>query len=241
MTPLFGSGSTSSAIAATADDTLYQSYDLNAWAGYRFDVANGTYQVTLKMMEDWATAGGQRRFDVRIESSVVLTAFDIFASCGKLTACDRTFTATVTDGQLNVAFNINGGANYATVSAIEITSGAADTSLPTAPANLTVTGKTSSTVSLSWTASTDNVGVTAYDVYNGTTPATTVTGTTATITGLGTQHHLHLHRPSPRRGRQHLPRQQPGQRPPQTPSPAAVATGGSRTSPSGVSTAAISC
>lgn len=182
---LFGSGSTSSAIAATADDALYQSYDLfNAWAGYRFDVPDGTYQVTLKMMEDWATASGQRLFDVRIENSVALTAFDIFASCGKFTACDRTFTTTVTDGQLNVAFNIDGGANYATVSAIEVTSGAADTSPPTAPANLTVTGKTSSSVSLSWTASTDDVGVTAYDVYNGTTLATTVTGNTATITGL---------------------------------------------------------
>jgi chitodextrinase len=43
-------------------------------------------------------------------------------------------------------------------------------------------------VSLSWTASTDNVGVTAYDVYQGTTLAKTVTGappaTSTTVTGL---------------------------------------------------------
>lgn len=59
-----------------------------------------------------------------------------------------------------------------------------DTIAPTAPGNLTVTAKTSSSVSLAWSASTDNVGVTAYEVYNGDQLATTVTGTTATISGL---------------------------------------------------------
>nr|WP_245699880.1 glycosyl hydrolase family 18 protein [Paenibacillus glacialis] len=59
-----------------------------------------------------------------------------------------------------------------------------DTQAPTVPTNLTVTETTSSSVSLSWTASTDNVGVTGYDVYKGTTFVQTVTGTTATVTGL---------------------------------------------------------
>ncbi|MEW1687004.1 glycoside hydrolase family 48 protein [Streptomyces sp. NPDC091265] len=40
-----------------------------------------------------------------------------------------------------------------------------DTEAPTAPAGLTVTGTTNSTVALSWSASTDNVAVTGYDVY----------------------------------------------------------------------------
>src|SRR5262249_55006641 len=119
---IYGSGSTANAIAGTTDDTLYQSYNLfNNWTGYKFDVANGTYTVTLKFMEDWANAAGQRKFDVRLESTTVLTAFDIFASCGGFTACDRTFTVTVSDGQLNVGFNMNGGANYGTISAIEVT------------------------------------------------------------------------------------------------------------------------
>ena len=47
---LYGGSSTSHAIAGTADPALYQTYDLfNNWSGYKFDVANGTYQVTLKM------------------------------------------------------------------------------------------------------------------------------------------------------------------------------------------------
>jgi hypothetical protein len=60
---------------------------------------------------------------------------------------------------------------------------ATDTSPPTVPANLTATAGNGQ-VSLSWTASSDNVGVTGYDVYrNGTAVAQTV-GTTFTDTGL---------------------------------------------------------
>src|SRR5262249_37669241 len=43
-----------------------------------------------------------------------------------------------------------------------------DTQPPTAPTNLTATGGVGS-ISLSWTASTDNVGVTKYNVYRSTT------------------------------------------------------------------------
>ncbi|MVP02575.1 M4 family metallopeptidase [Paenibacillus lutrae] len=59
-----------------------------------------------------------------------------------------------------------------------------DTQAPAAPANLVSTGKTSSSVTLSWNASTDNVGVTGYDVYRGTVLAASVTGTSATVSGL---------------------------------------------------------
>lgn len=62
--------------------------------------------------------------------------------------------------------------------------GGSDTQAPTTPTGLTSTGKTSSSVSLSWNASSDNVGVTGYDVYNGSSRVTTVTGTSATVGGL---------------------------------------------------------
>ena len=45
------------------------------------------------------------------------------------------------------------------------TSTVADTQPPTAPGNLTVSGSSQSSITLSWTASTDNVGVTQYYVY----------------------------------------------------------------------------
>ena len=61
--------------------------------------------------------------------------------------------------------------------------GVVDTQPPTTPTNLSVTGTTSSTVSLAWNASTDDVGVTAYQVFRGTTLAGSATSTTFTDTG----------------------------------------------------------
>ena len=60
----------------------------------------------------------------------------------------------------------------------------ADTEIPTVPTNLTVTGSSSSTVSLSWTSSTDNIGVTSYDVYVNSAFKSSVSGTTAIVNGL---------------------------------------------------------
>ncbi len=65
-----------------------------------------------------------------------------------------------------------------------ITAGTSDTTAPSTPTNLTASGTTQTSTNLSWTASTDNVGVTGYNVYRGTTLLTTVTGTTYTATGL---------------------------------------------------------
>jgi endonuclease I/chitodextrinase len=60
----------------------------------------------------------------------------------------------------------------------------ADTQAPTAATNLAVTGTTSSSVSLSWTAGTDNVAVTSYDIYMNGVLKTSVPDLTVTITGL---------------------------------------------------------
>ncbi|GAA2115218.1 glycoside hydrolase family 6 protein [Streptomyces synnematoformans] len=59
-----------------------------------------------------------------------------------------------------------------------------DTEAPTVPTGLTVTGTTGSSVSLSWTASTDDTAVTAYDVFRDGTRVGSTAGTTYTDTGL---------------------------------------------------------
>ncbi|MDX6183236.1 endonuclease [Flavobacterium sp. Fl-77] len=59
-----------------------------------------------------------------------------------------------------------------------------DTQAPTAPASLASTSKTATSITLTWNASSDNIGVTGYNVYANNTLKTTVTGLTATITGL---------------------------------------------------------
>lgn len=62
--------------------------------------------------------------------------------------------------------------------------GVGDTTAPSAPTNLTASGTTAVSTNLSWTASTDNVGVTGYDVYSGATLLGNTANTTASITGL---------------------------------------------------------
>ncbi|MFF7340141.1 glycoside hydrolase family 48 protein [Streptomyces sp. NPDC008163] len=59
-----------------------------------------------------------------------------------------------------------------------------DTEPPTAPGGVTVTATTKDSVSLSWTASTDNVAVTGYDVYRNGVLAGNATGRTFTDSGL---------------------------------------------------------
>ncbi|WP_420848793.1 discoidin domain-containing protein [Paenibacillus antarcticus] len=59
-----------------------------------------------------------------------------------------------------------------------------DTQAPTTPSNLTTTVVSSNQINLSWTASTDNVGVVGYQVFRGSTQVGTPTGTTFNDTGL---------------------------------------------------------
>jgi chitodextrinase len=62
----------------------------------------------------------------------------------------------------------------------------ADTTPPTAPANLTATSAGPSEIDLGWSASSDNVGVAGYRIYRdgGSTPIATVTGTTYADSGV---------------------------------------------------------
>ncbi|NOU67990.1 DNRLRE domain-containing protein [Paenibacillus sp. LMG 31461] len=59
-----------------------------------------------------------------------------------------------------------------------------DTQAPTAPSGFNGTAASSSQINLSWSASTDNVGVTGYDVYRNGAFLKTVTGTSTSDTGL---------------------------------------------------------
>jgi len=67
---------------------------------------------------------------------------------------------------------------------VNLTAGSADTSAPTAPTTLAASGTTATSTNLSWTAATDNVAVTGYDVYQGTTLKATSTNTSKAVKGL---------------------------------------------------------
>lgn len=59
-----------------------------------------------------------------------------------------------------------------------------DMQAPTAPSNLTASNVQQTSAGLSWNASTDNVGVTGYEIFSGNSSLGTVTGTSANITGM---------------------------------------------------------
>ncbi len=62
--------------------------------------------------------------------------------------------------------------------------GTPDTTPPTAPTNVTASSPTINSITLNWTASTDNVGVVAYDIYVNGAYHSTVTGTNTVVSGL---------------------------------------------------------
>lgn len=68
----------------------------------------------------------------------------------------------------------------------QIWSAISDTTPPTVPTNLTVSNETSNSLYVSWTASTDNIGILNYNVYVDGVYFSTVSGTNCTISGLNT-------------------------------------------------------
>ncbi len=91
-------------IAGTEEETVYKTvrYDLD---GYRLDVPDGFYRVTLKFCEPHYDAAGKRVFGARIQGRTVIEHLDIFAAAGKDRALDFTFNEVeVTDGHLLVEF-----------------------------------------------------------------------------------------------------------------------------------------
>lgn len=88
-----------------------------------------------------------------------------------------TFYVTAYDA----AMNESGQSNNAT----QVTTGIPDTEVPTAPTNLVASNITMSTIDLNWNASTDNIGVVGYYVYqNGVQVSDVTSGTSTTVSGL---------------------------------------------------------
>ncbi|HRA73621.1 MAG TPA: endonuclease, partial [Flavobacterium sp.] len=125
--------------------------------------------------------------------NIAVTSYDIFMDgVFKTSVSSSNLTATITGLSASTAYSFYVVAKDAAVNsspASTTVNGTTtivipDMEIPTTPTNIAVTGSSSSTVSLSWTASTDNIGVTSYDVYVNSTFKTTVSGTTAIVNGL---------------------------------------------------------
>ncbi|BCJ42003.1 glycosyl hydrolase [Actinoplanes ianthinogenes] len=132
-------------------------------------------------------AGGQIRLNWSASTdNVGVTGYDVYAN-GVLRTSVAGNVLTYTDSQpdsatvsyyvraKDAAGNVSGNSNTVTR-----TGSTGDSQAPTTPGTLSYTTPASGQIRLSWGASTDNVGVTGYNVYVNGSLKTTVTGTTYT-------------------------------------------------------------
>jgi bacillolysin len=141
-------------------------------------VASGTTQTTTDLSWTASTDNvGVTSYDVYQGASVIANVSGTTRQVTGLTASTGyTFSVKAKDA----AGNVSGASNTANVTTLT----PPDTTAPTAPTNLVASGTTQTTTDLAWTASSDNVGVASYDVYQGASVIANVTGTTRQVTGL---------------------------------------------------------
>ena len=111
-------------------------------------------------------------------NAAVATAFGSTSATVSGLAANTTYGFTVR--ALDAANNVSPASTLLWVS----TAAPIDTTPPSAPTNLVSSNVTSSSVTLSWTASTDNVGVAGYNVYQGSTLVASPSATSAAVSGL---------------------------------------------------------
>jgi len=168
----YNTGSTftsGNAIAGTTDDSLYQSERWDAAGSpeleYTISAPAGRYEVRLHFAETSSSqsAVGRRVFSVQLEGATALSNVDVFAEAGANTALVKSATTSVADGTLNIRF-IHGVENPFIHGLEVLWSPPSDGSAPSAPTNLSDLPASSTAVTLSWSASTDDVAVTGYAI-----------------------------------------------------------------------------
>ncbi len=145
----------------------------------------GTYRVSTKHKK----FNNRGMYQLSVNGVNVGTPYDSYAASVGYEEARLGTVAVGKAGVQKVRLTVSGKHTASTgyiiaLDSITLTADSADTVPPSAPSSLTVTGKTDKTVTLSWGASTDNVAVTEYVVYNGAAAAVAVSGTTTTISGL---------------------------------------------------------
>ncbi|HEY0700140.1 MAG TPA: malectin domain-containing carbohydrate-binding protein, partial [Micromonospora sp.] len=113
--------STSTAVQGTDDQARFRNQREGMYE-YRFDgLADGTYTIELNFAELRNQAPDKRVFDVLIEGQQVLPSLDIAGEVGSFRALTKTYTVTVTDGQLNVRFVTHKGFGLPVINALRVT------------------------------------------------------------------------------------------------------------------------
>ncbi len=102
--------------------------------------------------------------DVGVDHYIISRNGSVVGQSSTLTFADSGLLPAATYSYRVVAVDVAGNASAASVGAMVVTP---DTVAPTVPAGLKVDGVTPTSVSLGWSAATDNVGVVGYEVYRG--------------------------------------------------------------------------
>ncbi|TAE35383.1 MAG: choice-of-anchor D domain-containing protein, partial [Sphingobacteriales bacterium] len=123
--------------------------------------------------------------------NVGVTAYEVFrGGVSQGTVTGTSFNATGLSASTLYSMTVRArdaaGNNSAQSTALNVTTSApsGDTQAPTVPTGLSSASITQTSFTLNWSASTDNVGVTTYEVFRGGVSQGTVTGTSFNATGL---------------------------------------------------------
>ena len=118
-----------------------------------------------------------------------VTGYDIYRGGTKIDSVATTSYA-VSELSCGTAYSVgirafDSAGNTSPQATLSITTSAcADTKAPTAPTNVTVSTRTTTSIALTWAPSTDNIGVAGYGVYNGADLVDTTAGNTGIASGL---------------------------------------------------------
>ncbi|MDP5275743.1 fibronectin type III domain-containing protein [Chengkuizengella axinellae] len=139
--------------------------------------ASGITETTVELNWDVSTDNvGVTGYDIYQGSSIIGSTSSTTFSVTGLTA-DTTYMFEVK--AKDAAGNESSASN-----SVNVTTHAPDITSPSSPSNITSSDITETSVDLSWDASTDNVGVTGYDIYQDSTYLGTTTATVFSATGL---------------------------------------------------------
>ncbi|MEE1733093.1 discoidin domain-containing protein [Streptomyces sp. BE282] len=188
---LRASSSNGASVASNANDGNRASYwasrenELPQWIEADLGSSVGVDRVVLRLPDGWAA----RSQTLKLQGSTNGTEFtDLTASkdyrfdaAGGQSAT-ISFDATTTR-YVRVLVTANSGSPSAQLAELEVYGPATgDTQAPSAPADLAFTEPATGQIRLTWKASTDNTGVTGYDVYASNTLLASVAGNVTTYT-----------------------------------------------------------